>query len=91
MATVNHLRQPPERPLSALRPGEEAEVVRLTGDGLRRRRLLDLGLVPGTRVAVVRCSPSGEPTAYAIRGAVVALRREDAAQVLVCCPEGRKS
>ncbi|MFQ5664741.1 MAG: ferrous iron transport protein A [Terriglobia bacterium] len=69
--------------MSELHPGETAEVVRLAGESLRRRRLLELGLVPGTRVSAVRRSPGGEPTAYAIRGAVVALRREDAALVLV--------
>ncbi len=90
MATVNHQRQPRERHLSELHPGEEAQVVRLAGDGPQRRHLLDLGLVPGTLVAAVRRSPSGDPTAYAVRGAVVALRQEDAAQVLVCVPDGRE-
>ncbi len=46
--------------------------------GLQRRRLLDLGLVPGTEVTAVITSPTGDPTGYRIRGAVIALRREQA-------------
>ncbi|MFQ5663707.1 MAG: ferrous iron transport protein A [Terriglobia bacterium] len=75
--------QPPLRSLSELPPGEVAEVVELTAEGGQRRHLLDLGLVPGTPVAAVRRSASGEPTAYAIRGALVALRSEDTARVRV--------
>jgi DtxR family Mn-dependent transcriptional regulator len=44
--------------------------------GNQRRRLLDLGLVPGTEVEAVRRSPGGEPTAYRIRGALIALRND---------------
>lgn len=46
-----------------------------------RRRLLDLGLVPGTRVECVGQSPGGDPKAYLIRGAAVAIRSEDARTV----------
>ncbi|MBZ4686521.1 MAG: ferrous iron transport protein [Clostridia bacterium] len=48
-----------------------------------RRRLMDLGLVPGTRVEAIRRSPLGDPTAYSIRGATIALRKEEAQKVLV--------
>lgn len=44
--------------------------------GVQRRRLLDLGLVPGTRIVAEMPSPTGDPTAYRIRGALIALRRE---------------
>jgi DtxR family Mn-dependent transcriptional regulator len=46
--------------------------------GLQRRRLLDLGLVRGTEVTAVIDSPTRNPTAYRIRGALIALRREQA-------------
>ncbi|KYH32936.1 FeoA family protein [Neomoorella mulderi] len=69
--------------LSNLRPGSSGEVVSLQAWGLTRRRLLDLGLVPGTRVVALRRSPSGDPTAFFIRGATIALRREEGRQVLV--------
>ncbi len=71
--------------LSALAPGESAEVVALAAScrGAQRRRLLDLGLVPGTRVTSELRGPSGDPTAYRIRGALIALRRDQASHIFV--------
>ncbi len=69
--------------LSALRDGQQARVAALHLSGGMRRRVQDLGLVPGTRVTCVRRAPSGDPIAYRIRGAVVALRKCDAAQIEV--------
>jgi ferrous iron transport protein A len=55
-------------------------------------RMLELGLVKGTRVKVMRSSPLGDPKAYLIRGAVVALRKEDTELVAVkVCVEGAKN
>ena len=51
--------------------------------GSQRRRLLDLGVVPGTRVGPELVSAAGEPVAYRIRGALIALRKEQAAQIRV--------
>jgi ferrous iron transport protein A len=45
--------------------------------------MLDLGLVPGTIVESVRRSPAGDPTAYIIRGAVIALRSEESSKIFV--------
>ena len=67
--------------LSALRDGQQARVAALYLSGGMRRRVQDLGLVPGTRVTCVRRALSGDPIAYRIRGAVVALRKCDAAQI----------
>ena len=69
--------------LSALRDGQQARVAALHLSGGMRRRVQDLGLVPGTRVTCVRRVLSGDPIAYRIRGAVVALRKGDAAQIEV--------
>ncbi len=71
--------------LSGLDPGESARVVALSPAcrGLERRRLLDLGIVPGTLVAAELRSAGGGPTAYRIRGALIALRREQADLVQV--------
>ena len=69
--------------LSQLQPGERATVTKLTAEDGMRRRLQDLGLVQGGEVDCVERSPLGDPTAYRIRGAVVALRCEDAAAVRV--------
>ncbi|UCC25921.1 MAG: DtxR family transcriptional regulator [Gemmatimonadales bacterium] len=64
--------------LEDLGADEEAEVVGLSPacQGIQRRRLLDLGIVPGTRVAVELSATAGDPTAFRIRGALIALRRE---------------
>ena len=71
--------------LDALRPGEEGVVVRLGAQlqGAQRRRLLDLGVVPGTLVRAELSSLSGDPMAYRIRGAVIALRRAQADDILI--------
>lgn len=47
------------------------------------RRLLDMGLIEGTRISCLQKSPAGDPVAYLIRGAVIALRSEDSSQILV--------
>ena len=47
----------------------------ITEAGLARRRWLDLGLVPGTRVEAIRCSPAGDPVMYRVRGTLLALRQ----------------
>lgn len=67
--------------LDQLKPDSTATVVRLTSAGVDRRRMMDLGILPGTKIEVEMTSPLGDPTAYRIRGAVVALRREQAHQI----------
>ncbi len=71
--------------LSALKPDEAAEVVSLSPlcRGLERNRLLDLGMVPGSRIAVDLVHPSGSPIVYRLRGAAIALRREQARRVRI--------
>jgi Fe2+ transport system protein FeoA len=64
-----------------------ATVVGLTNEGVERRRMLDLGILPGARVEVVMKSPLGDPVAYRIRGATVALRRDQARQIRVTLAE----
>lgn len=68
------------RYLWGLASGERGRVVEISPAcrGPERRRLLDLGFVPGTLVEVEMVSPAGDPTAYRLRGSVVALRREQA-------------
>ena len=63
--------------------GEKGIVKSLTSNGVIRRRMLDLGLIDGTIVEALQKSPSGDPVAYSIRGAVIALRSEDSAKVLI--------
>ena len=72
-----------EGTLTALREGERARVAALLTEGGMRRRMQDIGLIEGTEVECVQKSPAGDPVAYRIRGALIALRAEDSARVLV--------
>jgi len=78
----------PFETLSTLSLNENGRVVRISPAcrGLERRRLMDLGIIPGTVVEAEIRSPVGDPTAYRVRGAVIALRREQADQVLITRP-----
>jgi len=69
--------------LDALAPGQRGRIVELTSQGPMARRLGDLGFVQGTGIACLYRSPAGDPTAYGIRGTVIALRKQDAARVRV--------
>lgn len=71
--------------LTDLPVGGQAEIVALSKGcrGFRRRRLLDLGFTPGTRVEAVLASAGNSAHAYRIRGTLIALRQEQAAQVLI--------
>ena len=71
--------------LNTMQEGACAWVRGLSTTGNMRRRLQDIGLIEGTRVECVQKSPAGDPVAYLIRGAVIALRSEDSSQVLVEC------
>ncbi len=62
---------------------KQCTVLGLNAAGLTRRRLLDLGLVPGTVITKLRYSPIGDPAAYIVKDAVIALRREEGKRVLV--------
>jgi DtxR family Mn-dependent transcriptional regulator len=75
--------------LSDLKPGETAVVSGLspTCRGTERRRFLDLGILPGTAIEAEMISPSGDPTAYRVRGALLALRREQADHIQITIEE----
>jgi DtxR family transcriptional regulator, Mn-dependent transcriptional regulator len=71
--------------LSDLRLGGTAQVIELSPAcrGADRRRLLDLGFVPGAEVKAELSSPTGDPMAYRIRGTLIALRREQSCFIRV--------
>ncbi len=71
--------------LSSLVPGETATVVGISAAcrGAERRRMMDLGIVPGTVVRAELESSGGDPIAYRIRGAVIALRKQQAERIQV--------
>jgi len=69
--------------LAELETGMRAYVVDIHSEDSMRRRLQDLGLIEGTEVVCVQKSPLRDPTAFLIRGAIIALRREDSACVQI--------
>lgn len=69
--------------LCDLRIGHRGVVIALNSVGGMRRRLLDIGLIEGTTVECVGRSPGGDPAAYLIRGAVIAIRDRDSADILI--------
>ena len=69
--------------LSQLNVGEKCVVSSLKNTGTIRRRLLDMGLVPGTEIEYLFTSPFGDPVAYQIRNAIVAIRKSDAKDIFV--------
>jgi Fe2+ transport system protein FeoA len=77
---MNTTKAPPKT-LDQLQPGQIAAVTVLHSTSLNRRRLLDLGILPGTTITVEMRSPLGDPTAYRVRGSVVALRREQSREI----------
>ena len=72
-----------EPSLAQLRAGQQGQVQGCATTSSMRRRLQDLGMVPGAFVECVGISPLGDPAAYRVRGAVIALRRRDAQAVLL--------
>lgn len=70
-------------PLNHLPIGSLGKVLDLSSQGNTRRRMLDLGLVKDTYVSSLYKSPAGDPIAYEIRGAVIALREEDASKIFI--------
>lgn len=82
-------RRPTIESLADVRPGENAIVQAIlpTCRGSERRRFLDLGILPGTHIKAELGSPSGDPTAYRIRGALIALRREQARYIIITRPQ----
>ncbi len=70
-------------PMDRVPEGKMVKVTNLLSTGSMRRRLQDIGLIEGTKVECLQKSPAGDPIAYLIRGAVIALRSEDSSSVMV--------
>lgn len=66
-----------------LKKGQKCLIDKILINGDIRRRLLDLGLIKNTEVKCVEISPQGDPKAFLIRGAVIALRSCECKQILV--------
>lgn len=69
--------------LNNISVGNFVRIQDLSATGMLRERMLALGLTKGAKVEVIRKGPSGDPTVYNIRGAMIALRSEEASLIHV--------
>lgn len=69
--------------LSEIKTGQVVQIVRVSGQSSFRRRLMELGLVPGTRVELVRVAPLGDPVELLVRGASLSIRKAEAGVIEV--------
>ncbi len=69
--------------LDEIQLNEKAIIKKVECQGNIKRRLLDLGFIKGTEITPILVSPSKDPRAFYIRGSTIALRKEDAKNVLV--------
>lgn len=69
--------------LDKLPIGQSARIAAVGGKGALRRRLLDMGLTPGTRVRVRKAAPMGDPLELELRGYSLTLRLADAADIVL--------
>lgn len=69
--------------LDSLKMGERAIVKEINTELTMKRRLLDIGLTENSSVECVLQSPMGDPMAYWIRGALIAIREEDTKNIVI--------
>ena len=67
--------------LNDMEVGSEAVITAVNGEGALRLRLLDMGLIPGTAVTVVKTAPLGDPIEISVRGYSLTIRKSDAANI----------
>ena len=76
------------RTLRDVKVGQSCTVVRLTGTGAIKRRIMDMGLVKGTRVTIHKVAPLGDPIEVTVRGYELSLRKDEAQVIEVTDIEG---
>ena len=72
-----------EKRLSELKPGEKGIILRVEGSGATKRRILDMGLVRGTEIKVIRRAPLGDPVEFLLKGYNLSLRKSEGDNVYV--------
>ena len=70
--------------LTEMNSGDTAVIYQLEAKGCIRRRLMDIGMIPGTKIECLQKSPLGDPVAFLVRRTVIALRCEDAFDIFIC-------
>lgn len=74
--------------LDKLPLGQQGIIKTVGGEGILRRRLLDMGLTPKTKVMVRKRAPLGDPLELFLRGYELTLRADEASKITVSCEEG---
>lgn len=69
--------------LKDLKPGDQGRVVSIGEKGPSRRRIMEMGVTPGTVVKVVKVAPLGDPIEVNIRGYELSLRKEEALKIVI--------
>lgn len=77
--------------LGELKTGESGRILLVGGKGALRRRLMDMGLTPGTSVSILKTAPLGDPIVLYLRGYELTLRKDDAASITVSKTPGEES
>lgn len=72
-----------DKTLNLLEVGERARIIQVKGGGGARKRLLDMGMVPGTILSVIKKAPLGDPVDFKVKGYNLSLRKQEAEMVVV--------
>lgn len=70
-----------KKQLIELKPGEKGRVIAISASGSLRRRMLDIGIVAGSEVKVIRMAPAGDPVEILLKGYSLALRKNEARNI----------
>lgn len=82
-AILNSLPADADMSLAELPAGAHARVIAVTGTGAVARRLMEMGLVPGARVRMIKSAPLGDPLEIRVRGYHLAVRRAEAQTITI--------
>ncbi|NPV52731.1 MAG: DtxR family transcriptional regulator [Firmicutes bacterium] len=83
MGAINKTNVPDVRALSELKPGTRGKVIRIVGTREVRRRILDMGVVPGAKIVIEGVAPLGDPIEVMVKGYHLSLRKNEAADIFV--------
>lgn len=69
--------------LKEVKPGKSVSVVKLTGEGALKRRIMDMGITKGVQILIRKVAPLGDPIEVNVRGYELSLRKSEAENIVV--------
>ncbi|MFA5198930.1 MAG: FeoA family protein [Candidatus Omnitrophota bacterium] len=72
-----------EKQLHELKPSTKGKIKMIAGGAVLKKKLLDMGIVPGSGIEVLRVAPLGDPVEVRIKGYNLSLRKEEASQISI--------